>query len=68
MSSQWRVDGYYLRIDFSPTGVKAALFDPDDSREESPISDATAPTADEAVAALVASVTFDATEDNGEIA
>jgi hypothetical protein len=64
--SEYRVDGYYLRSDFSPTGVSATLFDMDDTREESPISDATAPTADEAVAALINSVTFDVTDDTEE--
>jgi hypothetical protein len=62
--SKWRVDGYYLRIDMNPDGAMASLFDMDDTREEMPIAEATAATADAAVAELISTVTFDVTEED----
>lgn len=57
--SEYRTDGFYLRIDHAPDGVLATLFDIDDASESMPIAEATAPTADAAVAELISTITFD---------
>lgn len=59
----YHVLGFYLRIDISPDGAMASLFDIDDVRESMPIAEATAADADSAVAELVKTVTFNVTEE-----
>ena len=58
--------GFYLRIDIAPDGTIATLFDVDDVAESMPIAEATADTADQAVAELINTVTFNVT-DEGEV-
>ena len=63
---RYHVLAFNLRIDISPDGAIASLYDDDDVNEEMPIAEATGPTADAAVAELVKTVTFNVT-DEGDI-
>jgi hypothetical protein len=58
MDEQYTVRGFYLRIDTSPEGAQAWLFDIDDVQESEPLAEASAGSADAAVAALMSEVTF----------
>jgi hypothetical protein len=59
---EYRVLGFYLRIDTSPGGAQAWLYDIDDVSESDPLAEATAATADEAVAELISTITFNGEE------
>lgn len=64
--SDYRVLGFYLRVDIAPDGAIVSLFDIDDTNEDMPLAEATALTADLAVAELIGKVTFDV-KDEGDI-
>lgn len=63
MSDDYKVLGFYLRIDINPDGALAALYDMDDVREELPLAEATGDTADAAVAELITTITFNNAEE-----
>ena len=63
--SKYRSVGYALELMFTPTGVEVELY-PADEPNGMPIAQATAATADLAVAELISTITFDV-DDEGDV-
>ena len=63
--SGYRSVGYKLELMFTPTGVEAELYAADEPYDP-PIASVTGATADDAVAQLINSVTFDVTDEENK--